>query len=70
METQRLIDRIASGMTTVDDAQEVRRIVQRLRTYERALHWIAVYGAGTSAMTACRALAGEEVVTWPIADAH
>jgi len=51
-----LIDRIETGMTTVDDARVVAAMVARLTRYERVLREIAACGDEEDAMRALRAL--------------
>lgn len=55
-----LMDRIEQGLTTVEDARTVSRIIARLANYEMALREIAAYGDGLAARTACQALHEEE----------
>lgn len=54
-----MYDRIAHGMTTVDDAEVYAQIVARLDRYELALRYIAVNGDARSAMLALRVLLGD-----------
>lgn len=57
MEIEAILDRIETGMTTVEDAKAVARLVGRVMRYELVLKDIAVHGDDGAAMKACEALA-------------
>lgn len=58
-DTDTLVERIGSGMTSARDADLVHWMVNRLARLESAMAHIAVYGTGEAAMIAARAVAGD-----------
>lgn len=51
-----VIDRIAKGMATVEDAEYVAQLAALCFFYEMALHEIAAVADGGAALIACKAI--------------